>query len=316
MGNRCCTDRKPTTRENNQLRAWGDNLGTALARDASNGAHGKSNGTHNRPSKSIVAFDNQKQTRSTGFQAKSQDADKFDRAFEANDIAGLVALLLSRQPIQGVEDRMHPWAQDPQTVGALAGTQLSALAQIAVEEDDPQMRISIGEAGAIVPLVDFLRSGEENRVQTAVVALSHLLTDCPSNVKSAYEAGVMELLLEQLEAPVVGMRCAAANALRDIFVENDAYRRRFVQLGGVTAMVKQLSGMPDSEQWTTNHQYEALVNLQDLLDDDSGNVIQDYAREAMTAGAEEHLRVTMQTDDEEVRKAASEMLHSLRTVTR
>jgi len=309
MGNRCCTDRKPATRANDgQLKAWGDNL----ARDASEEVHRK----HNPPTKSIVAFDNQKQIRSTWFLAQSDDADKFDRAFEANDIAGLVALLPSRQPIEGVEEKMHPWAQDPQTVGALAGTQLSVMAHFAVEEEDPQMKINIGKAGAIVPLVDFLRSGEDNRVQTAVVAFSHLLTDCPSNVQAAYEAGAMELLTEQLEAPVAGMRCAAATAMRDIFVESVGYRRHFVQLGGVTALVKQLSGMPDSEQWTTNHQYEALLNLRDLLHDDAGNLIRDYALEAMAVGVEERLQVTMQTDDEEVRKAASEMLQSLSTVAR
>lgn len=298
MGNRCCTDRKPATRaDDSQLKA----------RDASHDAHGK----HDLPTKSIVAFDNQKQIRSTWFLAESDDADKFDRAFEANDVAGLVALLPSRQPIEGVEEKMHPWAQDPQTVGALAGTQLSVMAHLAVEEEDPQMKINIGEAGAIVPLVDFLRSGDDNRVQTAIVAFSLLLTDCPSNVQAAYEAGAMELLMEQLEAPVAGMRCAAATALRDIFVESDAYRRRFVHLGGITALVKQLSGMPDSEQWTANHQYEALLNLRDLLHDDAGNIIRDYAVQARTADVNERLRVTMQTDDEEVRKAASEMLHSL-----
>jgi len=158
MGNRCCTDRKPATRANDgQLKAWGDNL----ARDASEEVHRK----HNLPTKSIVAFDNQKQIRSTWFLAQSDDADKFDRAFEANDIAGLVALLPSRQPIEGVEEKMHPWAQDPQTVGALAGTQLSVMAHFAVEEEDPQMKINIGKAGAIVPLVDFLRSGGSHKCE-------------------------------------------------------------------------------------------------------------------------------------------------------
>mmetsp|Transcript_8599 Transcript_8599/g.16268 ORF Transcript_8599/g.16268 Transcript_8599/m.16268 type:complete len:319 (+) Transcript_8599:60-1016(+) len=318
MGNRCCTDRKSTS--------------SSKVRDACDGVDGKNpNLKHDQASKSIVAFDGQKPIRSTSFQSRGDDADKFDKAFEANDIAGLVALLPSREAIWGIEEKMHPWAQDPQSVGALAGFQLSAMAQIAVEEEDLQMNVSIGEAGAIVPFVDFLRSGEENRVQTAVVAFSHLLSDCPSNVRVAYEAGAMELLMDQLEAHIAGMRYAAAKALRDIFVESDAYRRRFVSLGGLTALIKQLSGMSDSEQWTSDHQrramvdseewtanrqFEALLNLRDLLYDDSGNITRDYALDAMTAGVERRLQAIMQTDDEEVRRTAAEMLHGLSEVAK
>lgn len=42
----------------------------------------------------------------------------------------------------------------------------------------------IRNAGAITPLVEFLKSDQTDRVQTAVVALSFLTADCKENLAS------------------------------------------------------------------------------------------------------------------------------------
>merc|ERR1719313_951976 len=160
--------------------------------------------------KSVAAYGGDKKRGiSIGYHSRGDDAEKFDKAFETNDLKAFVALLESKQIIESFDERMHPWAEDPKTVGALAGTQLAILASVA-EKDNPRVKDDIREAGALPPLVEFLRSEEQDRVQTAVVALSFLTAECPPNAVAAYKAGAMPLLLKHLDSSVAGMRAAAA----------------------------------------------------------------------------------------------------------
>eukprot|EP00929_Paragymnodinium_shiwhaense_P089130 TRINITY_DN4935_c0_g3_i1.p1 TRINITY_DN4935_c0_g3~~TRINITY_DN4935_c0_g3_i1.p1 ORF type:complete len:287 (+),score=91.52 TRINITY_DN4935_c0_g3_i1:212-1072(+) len=242
----------------------------------------------------------------TGEGAKGTDAEKFDIAVEKNDLASMVALLDSSQSIQ-CSEQMHPWAENPRTVGALAGTRLAMLAQGSQKE-------AIREANAIPKLVKFLKSSDTDRMQTAVVALSFLTTDCPKNAMVAYEAGAMPLLLKNMDAEVAGMRAAAATTLRNICMENDEYRRKFVELGGLDGLVRQLGSTPDN---TPNHadvQLEAVLNLQDMIEAEDGSLLRECAEMVMKAGAEEKLRRLLDTDDEELRSSVEEVMDSLAKV--
>lgn len=258
-------------------------------------------------------YDTKKRAFSIGYRVKGDDAEKFDKAFETNDLKAFVSLLSSQQPIEHFEEKMHPWAEDPKTVGALAGTQLAILASVA-EKDNPEVKNDIRKAGAIPPLVDFLKSDQQDRVQTAVVALSFLTAECHENVVVAYEAGALQLLLKHIDSPVAGMRAAAATTLRNICMEKDEYRKVFAQSGGIKALVNQLSSPPDPSLNHADVQLEAVLNLQDMIETELGMVIPEYALEAKKAGAEAKLKELMRADDEEVRTSAEEVLQALQKV--
>ncbi len=89
---------------------------------------------------------------------------------------------------------MHQWAENPRTIGALAGTQLAIRAAVSKEganenmSFDPEMKNKIRQAGAIPKFVAFLSSGEVDRVHTAVVALSFLCMDNPQNSMETYDS--------------------------------------------------------------------------------------------------------------------------------
>jgi len=278
MGQKCCSERKGAT---------GDGL------DRRNSADAK---------KRAVAI---------LYHSKGVDADQFDKAFETNDLKAFVELLQSNQVIQSCKQQMHPWAADPQTIGALAATQLAILASVAAKDDVPSessLKLRIHEAGAVIPLVNFLRSDQEDRVQTAVVALSFLTADCPQIAIAAYESGAMELLLQHFDSKVAGMRAAAATTLRNICVEKDDYRAHFAKLGGITRLVGQLSAPPDPALNTADVQLEAVLNLQDVIETQDGILINEYALEAIKAGAEAKLKHLTQAQDDEVRLSAEELL--------
>lgn len=282
MGGKCCSERKDALGKNANER------------------------------KSVAAYggDKTKRAISIGYTSRGDDAEKFDKAFENNDLKAFVTLLQSKQVIESFEERMHPWAEDPKTVGALAGTQLAILASLA-EKDNPRVKDEIREAGALPPLVEFLRSDEQDRVQTAVVALSFLTADCPPNAVAAYKAGAMPLLLQHLDSRVAGMRAAAATTLRNLCMESDEYRKKFADLGGIKGLVGQLQTIPDPSLNHADVQLEAVLNLQDIILDEEESVIKEYAQLAIKAGAEEKLRKLMKADDEEVRSSAEEVLQSI-----
>ena len=178
-------------------------------------------------------------------------------------------------------------------------------------EGNKQIKHDIRKAGAIPPLVDFLKSEHNDRVQTAVVALSFLTADCKENVVAAYDAGALELMLKLVDSKVAGERAAAATTLRNICVEDDKYRQSFVQLGGIQALVNQLDTKPDPSLNHADVQLEAVLNLQDMVETDDGQTIAEYATLAVKAGAIPKLQELEKSEDEEVRTSATEVLESL-----
>eukprot|EP00929_Paragymnodinium_shiwhaense_P070832 TRINITY_DN35965_c1_g1_i1.p1 TRINITY_DN35965_c1_g1~~TRINITY_DN35965_c1_g1_i1.p1 ORF type:complete len:298 (+),score=51.68 TRINITY_DN35965_c1_g1_i1:94-987(+) len=292
MGGKCCTDRKE-------------------ARPASIKAPGAAAAGKGRQSVSASNVYTNNKSHSIGFHTKGNDAEKFDKAFEKQDLKAFVELLDSTQPIETLEEPMHPWAEDPKTVGALAGTQFAILAS-AAEKSNPAVKDDIRKAGAIPKLVEFLKSGEKDRIETAVVALSFLTADCSANARATQEAGGMKYLLQHLESDVAGMRAAAATTLRNMCMEGDSVRKEFVELGGIRGLVMQVSS--DTSDAVLNHadvQLEAVLNLQDIIEREDGSVIAEYAAEAVKAGAVERLKKLCLTEDDELQNSAEELLSCL-----
>ena len=140
---------------------------------------------------------------------------------------------------------MHPWAADPKTVGALAATRLAIYASKAELSDTSKLKDDIRQAGAIPVFIDWLKSDEVDRVQWALIALSILTDDNKENIAAVYQAGALELLLKVACSEVAGERAAANRILRNIGLEDAAYRQEFVKLGGIRAFVNHLETPPD-----------------------------------------------------------------------
>jgi len=64
---------------------------------------------------------------SIGYQSKGDDAEKFDKAFESNDLKAFVGLLSSTQPIESFEERMHHGLKIQRLLGLLLGLSLQFL---------------------------------------------------------------------------------------------------------------------------------------------------------------------------------------------
>eukprot|EP00929_Paragymnodinium_shiwhaense_P032931 TRINITY_DN18189_c0_g1_i1.p1 TRINITY_DN18189_c0_g1~~TRINITY_DN18189_c0_g1_i1.p1 ORF type:complete len:291 (+),score=60.09 TRINITY_DN18189_c0_g1_i1:132-1004(+) len=277
------------------------------------GASGKRPGNEQEDE---VANARRRSVMSIRLRRRGSEAERFDVAIENNDLPTLVRLLDSQQAIE-CSEQMHPWAENPRTVGTLAAARLAMLAQEkSLDLRQATQKQRIGEAGAVAKLVNFLRSGEADRVQTAVVALSFLTYGCSRNAVDAYEAGAMPLLLKHLSSKVARMRGATATLLRNLCMEDDGYRREFVELGGLASLVKVLGSMPVTPGLNISDvQLEVVLAILDIIESEDGaSVDEECAAAAREAGAVVELRKLLDTKDQELRFTVEELLASLTPV--
>lgn len=240
---------------------------------------------------------------------RMSDADKFDVAFEKNDIAQFVRLMDSDEPIEEFAERMHPWAADPRTVGALAGTQLAILCSIANEETASR-KAEILAAGALPKFLAFLADQNRvDRVQTAVVALSFLTTEHQPCAVEAQRLGCMKLMVPHLSSEEQGMRAAAASTLRNLYVESSAAKAQFLQLGGVAPLIQDLTSEANADLVL-----ETLLNIEDLLDPDLPDP--KVAEALLAAGATAALQHCAKGPDADVRANAAELLEKLQVANK
>merc|ERR1719193_1537929 len=120
--------------------------------------------------------------------------------------------------------------------------------------------------------------------------------------------------MDHLRSDVAGMRAAAATTCRNICIEDDAYRKQFVDCDGIGLLVAQLGATPDPALNWADVQLEAILNIEDMLEQEDGTVIVAYAKKALVAGADVKLRKLVTDEDDEVRGAAEEVLSALAKV--
>lgn len=219
------------------------------------------------------------------------DAERFDAAFQTNDLAVMVDLMDSKQAVDALLEPKHPWAEDPRSVGALSAMQLAMLASM-VGEDDSSVREDIGRAGAIPPLVRLLLSQEADAMQAAVVALKYLTEESGPNATSAFEAGALPALIQLLKHPVAGLRGAAASCLRNMCVESEECHEHLASLGGIQVLVGQLDCSELDVKKDHDHDLllEAVWNLEDLIVHQDGHPLDRFCHLAVEAGAVEKLQ--------------------------
>merc|ERR1719359_1891329 len=100
---------------------------------------------------------------------------------------------------------------------------------ISSSKDDPSRKDEILAAGAITKFKEYLESTDEDRVQTAVVALSFLSADNTKCASEIFKVGCVPLLVPLLSAPIDGMRGAVAKALRNVYGQTATAKSAFLQ---------------------------------------------------------------------------------------
>eukprot|EP00923_Selenidium_pygospionis_P007727 GHVN01013177.1.p1 GENE.GHVN01013177.1~~GHVN01013177.1.p1 ORF type:complete len:280 (+),score=42.82 GHVN01013177.1:301-1140(+) len=240
--------------------------------------------------------------------AVDDDVTRYDRAFDTNDIKVFVELLTSNQRIDQVEERMHPWAAEPQTVGALCATQLAVLASRDSIASD--VKESIRELGGIPPLVKLLDSHDEDRVHASTIVLSFLSVENQLNCLEMQQQGALRFLIRGMSSPIDGMRAVSAQTARNIFIHDRKFRLEFETLGGVQKLVDLLQIVVDDDPSTVYTRLEALYHIEDLIFD--GGYVMDQLKFAVTKlGVKAALLSLIDKDEQIVASQAAVLLERL-----
>ncbi|KNG78777.1 hypothetical protein PFMG_04938 [Plasmodium falciparum IGH-CR14] len=226
----------------------------------------------------------------------SNDILRFDKAYDENDV---------QEFIEKLEDRMHPWAADPKTIGALSATQLAILAS---KENEPHYKDAIREANGIAVFINLLKSHELDRVHAAVVALSFLSVDNVKNCICMFESGALPYLISGMKSNIDGMKAACAQTCRNIFVLDKKYKKEFLKLGGITQLVNLLelpSNYDDSQPLYT--QLEAIYHLEDFILND-GDEIPEFLEAVKNSNSIKNLKTLQQCPEQDLAEASNVLL--------
>lgn len=235
-------------------------------------------------------------------------AARFDAAVRNKDLAELVRLLSSNHKLgSDVVATQHPWAEQPQTIGALAAVHIAVLA------NDPGLRTRLRAAGAIPVLVQFLNaSNTSDKVHSAVVALSFITIENDDNCQEVYRAGGMPLLVPLISARPVGLGFASLSVCRNVYCKNRNAREEFSNLGGIKATVGLLTynSARASDSAFMDGIFETVSNLSDLVQPDAttGDSGGRIGKRAVKEGIVVALtRIHEECDDEEIKQEAKEL---------
>lgn len=228
-------------------------------------------------------------------------ASRFDAAVRNRDLSELVKLLSSTHKLgKDVMATQHPWADQPQTIGALAAVHIAVLA------NDAAIRTRIRAAGALPILVQFLNTSANTRdkVHSAVVALSFVTIDNDENCREIYRHGAMPLLVPLMSAQPEGLSFASSSVCRNMYAKNRNGREEFVNLGGLKSMISLLQFQPSraNDAAYMDGLFETISNFRDLLEPDcktnesSGRLAKRALKEGLM-GTLESLRSECADDD-------------------
>ncbi|CDU17291.1 hypothetical protein, variant 2 [Plasmodium yoelii 17X] len=234
----------------------------------------------------------------------NNDIIRFDKAYDENDVQEFVNLCSSTCEIEKLEDRMHPWAADPKTIGALSATQLAILAS---KENEPHYKDAIRESNGIPVFINLLKSHELDRVHAAVVALSFLSVDNVKNCICMFDNGALPYLITGMKSNIDGMKAACAQTCRNIFVLDKNYKKEFLKLGGITQLVNllELSSTDDNQPLYT--QLEAIYHLEDFILND-GDEVPQFLEAVKKSDAIKNLKALQQCPEQDLAEASNVLL--------
>ncbi|KAF4663255.1 hypothetical protein FOZ61_000749 [Perkinsus olseni] len=244
----------------------------------------------------------------------STDYHTFVVASQNRDYEQLVELLSSLEPYRMPEDSdaHHAWADNPRTIGVIAGTRLAIAAYSEGEDVAQEAKDRVRRAGGIATLVDFVRSPEstKDRVDCGLVALSYLAIDCPANCLDMYRHGLFPLLFPFMDNQVEGVRSTAFSLASNIYRLSPRYRYEFVDRGGIPLIIRHIRGTPNS----IDSDWDAVEALQDLVTADSGEVDEKLATAIIQErGAVRRIQALKKSPERDLSLAAGRLEHSLRS---
>ena len=265
------------------------------------------------------------------------DTDAFYEAFHKSEtspdkaIIDFLGLMDSTDNLVPFGERMHPWAQDPKTVGCLAGLQICILIQPPASIDPDHMHhidggnkdlaLEIRREEGVPKYVEFLKDkSSPDKVECAHVFFSFLCELDAECTKELYKLDGLGLVIPHMNAANRGMRTAAAHICRHLFMLHDEAKQAFTKAGGVPLMVEGFSMLVNSDIDNEADRMDVIagaidgiLNFEDLIDADEMKIDWDISKMLVEHGLIDLLETTKRIDpeDDELLQQANHMISTL-----
>jgi len=186
-----------------------------------------------------------------------------NKAREQWDVAQLIKLIPSNTQITIDSVVLHPWAENPQSVGALAVSQLGIYTS-RKEARTEKVVAEVLRLGALESLLQCLSASPRDRKEAALLALSFLSEDCsfhtgPAICEKLLQLNVLPLIMAELKDAKEGVRSTALFCCRNLYLSRPAVQRAFVEAQGCKPLCDLLAS---KDNLTV---YETVLNVFDLL---------------------------------------------------
>lgn len=186
-----------------------------------------------------------------------------NRAREQWDVAQLIKLIPSTTQITIDSVVLHPWAENPQSVGALAVSQLGIYTS-RKEARTEKLVAEVMRMGALESLLQCLSATQRDRKEAALLALSFLSEDCMSHTgpqicEKLLQLNALFLIMSHLKDTKEGVRSTALFCCRNLYLSRPTVQHAFVDAQGVIPLCDLLASKDNLIV------FETLLNILDLL---------------------------------------------------
>ena len=178
---------------------------------------------------------------------------------------------------------LHPWADNPQTIGALAISQLGIYTS-RKESKTPKLTEEVLRLNALESLIAALSSNDRDRREASVLALAFLSEDGTLHAAPEIASRMVELrslprLITLLSDEKEGMKSTALLCCRNLYLGKPEIQRQFVEAQGCQALCELLAS---KDNLTV---FETVLNALDLMlvrrIQDENDQVQEWARNAL-----------------------------------
>jgi len=214
---------------------------------------------------------------STDTKTLNEELEQLSYAKEQLDLKAIEKLLDSNTRILIEDVSIHPWADNPCSVGALTATQLGIMASENSSQQTSVFSSLILETEILEKLVSFLKSDENDKREAALLTLSFISTS-PEVVDKLLDLSTLDLFIGFLSSDKEGVRNTAGYCCRNLYASRKNVQKMFIAKGGSAKLVKLLESSESSVVM------ESVLNLLDLLLDQDDCIQQDVKKHLLNLG--------------------------------
>ncbi|CAG9321754.1 unnamed protein product [Blepharisma stoltei] len=233
----------------------------------------------------------------------NEELEEFYNARASVDINKL-AKLLSSETVFTLDEGvlLHPWAENPRTIGALTAMQIGIFASDNDILKDSKFNEGMLSSRVLELLLNFAASLERYKFEASILTLSYLSKNNPDIAEALIKRNALPIFIRHMRDGKEGLRSTAALCCRNLYVGRQNMQKLFVREGGCSLLVHLLKSDDSSTV------FETILNILDLILDNEDTIQLDIKRHLEECHIVKHLQTIIEKSDKYDQNTISEAI--------